>query len=1642
MLHKRRFPSAYVLATLTFVPAILNGCSCDDEEPPTPEKPRIAAFSATPAMVAPNGKTTIAWRVENATEISVVATPGGILVDKVATLEGSKESGEITANTSFTLTARGEGGEATRTITVTVNEVGMVMIDSFEATPATIAPGDSATLAYEVTNATRVRIDEVNGANLLDTTTMFMGTVTVMPTMTTSYVITADGNGGPVTLTRTVEVENTPVIVSFEANPQMIELGDMTTISWNVTDAATIVIRDSGGTEVFNGTDATGMRTVSPTANETYTLTAMSAQGQSVTGMVMVTVNRAARIISFTANPAAVDFGDSSELRWEVIRATSVEIQVGGVTATTSTDLTGAFTVTATRTTDYTLIARNVDGDSTAMVTLTVNPTLARITRFEASPNPALIGTSSELSWTTIGALNIRVTDDEGTVVYDGTDAIGNVSVPVATASVTYTLTAGNPFGDNTTTLVLRGQNIPEIQRFVVTPLTFSGANTTVTVDWDASDALGTTLQVNGTLIPNFPGTAAGIFSFTASSSVDLLLTATNDVGMDTASGRVTQLAVGIENGNTATTAQPLAGDGGGVAGTIGAANDVDYYSVVVPANGNIWAQTSDGQGACALNTVLTLYGTDGTTVLGSDNDDGAGNCSEIDPVRDAFAANLAAGTYYIAVRGNAAADLGSYALLVRVEGPRCANRIRERGAGEQCDDGNTVATDGCDATCQIEPVGTVMGPGASQLFTSTIEVLGRELWFRVDMQAEGYIRVETFIPAVGRCDGAGGAESTDLLAELYSSTFAVLGTDDNDGIGSCTLFDPAFDPWTRVQAGTYWVRVIEDGDNARVGTFLTDIRTLGVGCGNNIIEAGETCDDGNANSGDGCSNVCVFEGGQEAEPNGTFGTATPIVGNSADIAGSITPVADVDFYAVTVPQGYHLHAWITVNSQDNCPADSAILTGRLQLLGTNGTTVLATNTTDGPAANCGRIWPYTDVDSRNMAAGTYYIRVNESGDNATIPLYFLHVRLLAPGCGNEILEGTEQCEDDNIANGDGCSATCTAEPLATVNLPSAGTTTVAGMIDPAYDRDFVRLNVTAPVYLRAETFEPNAASGACANADTVLRLLDDDALTVIGSDDQDGVGSCSLINPLTDTFARLSTGTYYLQVEEFGQNRTIFAYELTVESRPVDVCGNQVTERPVGEQCDDGNTLSSDGCSATCQIEPDGVVAGPPGSMVFSGGITPVGDTDIYRLDLTAPSIIYAETYIPTVGQCTGGDTLIRLFNLAGTQIASNDDINGAANRCSRIDGRTTAAARVAAGTYFLTIEDFANNDEIASYQIDIRVQQQNICGNGLVESTNQEICDDGNTAAGDGCSATCTPEPVGTLVGPGVQTFTNDINPATQVDYYQVDLAAPSVLHVETGAPAMGACATADTVVRIYDNTGVELVSDDQDGINSCSLIDPSVDTGARVPAGTYYVAVHSFNFATTIAPYQVRIDARLQNTCGNRVREGAEACDDGNTANGDGCSSICALEGVFVPEVEANNTPATATPLGVLVPGSTDISAAITPVGDNDFFTFTLGAAGSVLIRTYGTVGNITASCPGDTIMWLYSGPPTNLTTTSPTTEPTIVQYDDDDGFGACSIIGGTDTNPVRVNLGAGTYYIQVRRFANSAVIAQYYVNVNVQ
>jgi cysteine-rich repeat protein len=280
---------------------------------------------------------------------------------------------------------------------------------------------------------------------------------------------------------------------------------------------------------------------------------------------------------------------------------------------------------------------------------------------------------------------------------------------------------------------------------------------------------------------------------------------------------------------------------------------------------------------------------------------------------------------------------------------------------------------------------------------------------------------------------------------------------------------------------------------------------------------------------------------------------------------------------------------------------------------------------------------------------------------------------------------------------------------------------------------------------------------------------------------------------------------------------------------------------------------------------------------------------------------------------------------------------------------------------------------------------------------------------------------------------TFTGDLAVVGDADIFQIDLTQTGRLIVDVGTTAVTTCPSGTTTLRLFNNLGHELAFDNTDGPSSCSafLATDLLD----VPAGTYYVILEENGRNSSFAQYTIRFDVQAPPAyvCGDAFRNLTEQCDDGNVLGGDGCSPTCTLENAgFVVETEFNGDPRGAQNLGTLAPGQTvDVSASLY-AADTDWFRFTLAGAASVRLNTYQTPGSTLTSCPMDSVMWLHSGIPGDYNATSSSStnnQPTLVEYDDDDGNGSCSIISGTDTAPTARALTAGTYYVLVRRFGTA-------------
>ena len=180
-------------------------------------------------------------------------------------------SREITLNASNHLTAF-LGGTPGASINVKIeNADGPIpppVID-FTIYPDSILQGESSVLAWETTNADTVEIDQGVGM-VVDS-----GSMTVSPTETTTYTLTATGPGGIVSEQKAITVVITP-LVGLVVSDTELDYGDSTTLSWSADGYDTVFIKDGA---VVSEELPSGSRVVTPAYTTTYSLSATNADG-------------------------------------------------------------------------------------------------------------------------------------------------------------------------------------------------------------------------------------------------------------------------------------------------------------------------------------------------------------------------------------------------------------------------------------------------------------------------------------------------------------------------------------------------------------------------------------------------------------------------------------------------------------------------------------------------------------------------------------------------------------------------------------------------------------------------------------------------------------------------------------------------------------------------------------------------------------------------------------------------------------------------------------------------------------------------------------------------------------------------------------------------------------------------------------------------------------------------------------------------------------------------------------------------------------------------------------------------------------------------------------------------------------------
>lgn len=325
------------------------------------------------------------------------------------------------------------------------------------------------------------------------------------------------------------------------------------------------------------------------------------------------------------------------------------------------------------------------------------------------------------------------------------------------------------------------------------------------------------------------------------------------------------------------------------------------------------------------------------------------------------------------------------------------------------------------------------------------------------------------------------------------------------------------------------------------------------------------------------------------------------------------------------------------------------------------------------------------------------------------------------PGfCGDGILQPSETCDDGNSTPGDGCSGTCQVEPGWACPVPGHACVKIwvcgNGHIDPGETCD-----------------DGNAVSGDGCSATCMVE-------PGFACPNHNGVGGpCVKINP------EVCGNGIVAGTEQCDDGNTVSGdgcsstcmlepgWTCPVAGQPckhIRYCGNGILELDLGEQCDDGNMISGDGCSATCRVEPNFICPTPgqpcvstvkcgdgkvQGSETCDDGNTVSGD------GCSSTCQVELGWTCPTPGaKCVDkacGDGIIA----GGEQCDDGNILSG--DGCS-------ATCQIEPG--------FAC---VARAAVPQSVCHRTVCGDGIREGSEQ--CDDGNLIPYDGCSPTCTIEP-----------------------------------------------------------------------------------------------------------------------------------------------------------------------------------------------------------------------------------------------------------------------------------------------------------
>lgn len=582
--------------------------------------------------------------------------------------------------------------------------------------------------------------------------------------------------------------------------------------------------------------------------------------------------------------------------------------------------------------------------------------------------------------------------------------------------------------------------------------------------------------------------------------------------------------------------------------------------------------------------------------------------------------------------------------------GAECGNGEVE--VGEICDDGNAESGDGCTSTC------------------TAVE--------------EGY-----------RCPTPGVA---CVRYDVSSCGDGVLNDGEACDDGNAESGDGCTADCSRVEEGFTC---------DTPGSACTPISEEKPLCGNGALDDGEACDDGNAESGDGCAADCsrVEEGYRCPSP----GTACILMscGN-----GIVDPGEQCDEGEWNVEYG-------AFSGMCSIWCDTAHYCG------------------DG-------LWD--DIDRAHGEACDDGGDTSDQYDGCTAQCTRTGVKY----CGDSLRTHDELCDDGNAVSGDGCSDTCQIEPG--FYCPELGKPCIAienpnkncgnGELDDGETCD------------DGNTDSGDGCSVACQiESGYICPEGRDCRKTVCGDGIIEGMESCEDGN--TDSGDGCSSSC---QLESGWVCDDARCYARA--------CGDGIVAGD--ETCDDGNTTSGDGCNMYCQRESGYACPESGGAChlsVCGDGIVEGDETCDEGENKTAGCIacviqpgwecLIANTACTQTAVCGNG-------KLEGAETCDEGEHKtpGCSDLCVAQPGYRCptpgeACIKGTCGDGSLDVGEECDDGNMLAgdgcdpfckresiFQCNVSGECHPICGDGITVWEAGEECDDGNRVSGDGCSSICTIE------------------------------------------------------------------------------------------------------------------------------------------------------------------------------------------------------------------------------------------------------------------------------------------------------------